>query len=551
MHWVLSALPLGLAAAAVVGAFWQSHRRLLRGWLLIAVVLLAGSVFHDYVLPSAYGGELLTTADALSLVFAVVVAVGGISELRRVASERATLLATERERAQRLNELNALRSDFSAMIAHELETPIAAVRKLNEMLSIEGEDPRVRTYATTATEGELDALTNLVRDVRAVAVVEREGFEIEARRLPLEKLLTDAEAYANTLPGGHSVKQIRQGDLRVGEWVLADPERIGQVLRNLLSNAAKYSPEGTPMELRVIGIQGRVRIEVADHGQGINPDDVLRIFEKFGRGRERENHKIPGVGLGLYFSERIVRSHGSELTVQTRLGVRVRAGGGAVSEEVRIVVVDDHDTFREPLAFMLERESDLTVVARLRSLSEAREVLESAELAVDVAIVDLNLPDGSGTDFISGLKGSRPQAMALVLSATAEQKHLAKAIEAGAAGVMHKSAPMNDLVEAVRRLAAGEQLLSQQEVIEALRYLVREREIHREAQLAIDKLTPREREVLQALGEGLSDKEIARRFHVGVGTVHSHVASILSKLQVSSRLQALVFAVRYGVVTIE
>jgi len=221
-----------------------------------------------------------------------------------------------------------------------------------------------------------------------------------------------------------------------------------------------------------------------------------------------------------------------------------------MGEEIRIMVVDDHDTFRDPLAFMLEREPDLTVVARPRSLSEAREVLGSADLAVDVAIVDLNLPDGSGADLIGELGSSRPRATSLVLSATADQKHLAGAIEAGAAGVMHKSASMSDLVEAVRRLAAGEQLLSQEEVIEALRFLVRAREIHREAQLAIARLTPREREVLQALAEGLSDKEIARRFHVGAGTVHTHVANILSKLEVSSRLQALVFAVRYGVVTI-
>jgi DNA-binding NarL/FixJ family response regulator len=224
-----------------------------------------------------------------------------------------------------------------------------------------------------------------------------------------------------------------------------------------------------------------------------------------------------------------------------------------MSEQIRIIAVDDHDTFRDPLAFMLEREPDLAVVARPRSLSEAREVLESAELAVDVAIVDLNLPDGSGADFIRELQSSRPRAMALVLSATTDQEDLAGAIEAGAAGVMHKSAPMGDLVEAVRALAAGEQLLSQEEIIEALRFLVRVREIHRhrEAQRAIDTLTPREREVLQALAEGWGDKEIARRLHVGAGTVHSHVASILSKLGVSSRLQALVFAVRYGVVTIE
>ena len=73
----------------------------------------------------------------------------------------------------------------------------------------------------------------------------------------------------------------------MGERVLADPERIGQVLRNLLSNAAKYSPKA-PIELRVVGKEGRIRVEIADQGRGIHPDDVPRIFEKFGRGRDRE-----------------------------------------------------------------------------------------------------------------------------------------------------------------------------------------------------------------------------------------------------------------------
>ena len=319
-HWALSALPLGLAAMAVVGAFWQSRRGLLRSWLLFAVVLLAGSVLHDYLWPSAYGGGLLTTADALSLAFAVVVAIGGISELRRVASERARLLATEQERGRRLKELNAMRSDLSAMVAHELETPIAAVRKLNEMVSVEGKEPAVREYATIATERELDALTILVRDVRAVSEVEREGFEIETRRLGLEELLADAQTYAGSLPVDHPVRLIRKGNLPRGRYVLADPERIGQVLRNLLSNAAKYSPEGAPIELRVIGKEGRIGIEVADNGQGIHPDEVSRIFEKFGRGRNADSRKMPGVGLGLYLSRRIVRGHGSELTVRTRAG---------------------------------------------------------------------------------------------------------------------------------------------------------------------------------------------------------------------------------------
>jgi signal transduction histidine kinase len=213
-----------------------------------------------------------------------------------------------------------MRSDFSAMIAHELETPIAAIRKLNEMLSAEGEDPATRGYATAATEGELDALTNLVRDVRAVAAVEREDFEVETHPLQLDELLADAEVYASTLPGQHPIEVMIRGDLGKETCVLADPERVGQVLRNLLSNAAKYSPEGTPIELRAIGKDGRVSIEIADRGPGIHTEDLARIFEKFGRGRDWKSQTVSGAGLGLYLCRRIVRSHGSELTVQTRLG---------------------------------------------------------------------------------------------------------------------------------------------------------------------------------------------------------------------------------------
>ena len=220
-------------------------------------------------------------------------------------------------------------------------------------------------------------------------------------------------------------------------------------------------------------------------------------------------------------------------------------------KEIKVMLVDDHTTFREPLAFMLGLEPDVVVVAQAGSLSEAGEILENADLEVDVAIVDLDLPDGSGTAFIRGLHRSRPRAAALVLSASSEQAQLAPAIEAGAAGVMHKSTRMEDLLEAVRRLSAEEQLLSQEEVIEALRLVVRERATEREARAAIDQLTPREREVLRALAEGLGDKEIAERLHVGTGTVHTHVTSILAKLEVSSRLQALVFAMRHGVVTID
>jgi DNA-binding NarL/FixJ family response regulator len=214
------------------------------------------------------------------------------------------------------------------------------------------------------------------------------------------------------------------------------------------------------------------------------------------------------------------------------------------------MLLDDHHSFRQPLALMLGWEPDITVAAQAGSLAEAREALRDPDFEVDVAIVDLDLPDGSGTEFVADLHVARPGAMTLVLSAFSEQERIARAIKAGAAGVMHKSENAESVVEGIRRLHAGEQLISQQEVADALWLLVREQKENRETRILLDKLTPREREVLQALAEGLSDKEIAKRLYVSVGTARNHIASILAKLEVQSRLQALVFAVRHDLVKI-
>lgn len=222
-----------------------------------------------------------------------------------------------------------------------------------------------------------------------------------------------------------------------------------------------------------------------------------------------------------------------------------------MSGEIQVLLVDDHASFREPLAFMLGREPDLDVAAQAESLSEARKVLADEHANIDVAIVDLDLPDGSGLDFISDLRRARQQAQALVLSAASDRVLLARTIEAGAAGVMHKSSRLEDIIDGVRLLHAGGQLLSQQEIIEALRTVVREREKDHDAQASISSLTSREREVLQAIAEGLGDREISQRLYIGIGTVRTHVTSILSKLEAGSRLEALVFAVRHGAVRID
>jgi DNA-binding NarL/FixJ family response regulator len=198
---------------------------------------------------------------------------------------------------------------------------------------------------------------------------------------------------------------------------------------------------------------------------------------------------------------------------------------------------------------MFEREKEFVVTGQAGSLAEAHAFIRKARDGLDVAVVDLGLPDGDGFELIEELS-SRPDVMTLVLSASLEPARFAQAVEAGASGVLHKSTPIKDIVEAVRKLRAGEALLSPAEVVEMLRLVGRERQEQLAARQAVERLTPREKEVLQALAEGLESREIAEKLNVTVETERTHMVNILHKLGVHSRLQALVFAARHGVVQI-
>jgi signal transduction histidine kinase len=314
-YWALSALVLGLLVAALLGAIRYSCAGAMGVWLVVAMVLLAGAQLHTIVWPSVVG-RVLTTADVLRLASAAAIAAGGILELRRIAAEQASLLAAEQDRSRRLTELAALKADFTAMVTHELRSPLAAIRGFLDMLATGELGPSEQAHAIATMRRETAMLTALVADIQATATVERDDFAVHPRPVPVSALLADAAAFAQALPGNHPLTTT----LATHAWAWADPERIGQVLRNLLGNAAKYTPAGTPIELRAALHEGRVRIAVADQGFGVHPDDVARIFEKFGRGRDLCGRKVAGIGLGLYLSRRIVQAHGGELSVDATSG---------------------------------------------------------------------------------------------------------------------------------------------------------------------------------------------------------------------------------------
>jgi PAS domain S-box-containing protein len=310
-----------------------------------------------------------------------------------------------------------------------------------------------------------------------------------------------------------------------------------RIVGEALTNARRHAG-ARRVRVRLSTADDRLWIEVDDDGRGL--DRGQSADATGGRGLMGMWERAVGLGGRLLVSS----TPGVGTTV--RAEVPLVAPAAEPASNVRIVLVDDHVAVRESLAGAFAREAGFDVVGQAASLSEARALVAD----VDVAVVDLGLPDGDGAELISELRQLHPRVQALVLTASVDRAEIARAVESGAAGVLHKAVELDQVVDAVRRLRAGETLLPVREVMELVRFAGQTREREQDDRRALALVTPRECEVLQALADGLDTHRIAQRLHISVRTARNHIASILAKLGAHSQLQALVFALRYDMVQV-
>jgi DNA-binding NarL/FixJ family response regulator len=210
----------------------------------------------------------------------------------------------------------------------------------------------------------------------------------------------------------------------------------------------------------------------------------------------------------------------------------------------RLLLVDRHAAMRHPLALHLARALPAETVLEAGDNAEAAALLPGIELV----ITELDLPDGDAVALVSLIAVSQPAAKILVFTGSGDLLHAARAVEAGAHGLVHKRSNVDELIAAIRQLLEGDRLLSEVDVAEMRRSARQNRTGVNPQTGQHIRLTDREHDVLEGLAAGLSDKQIAAALGVGSETVRTHVKGIFNKLGAASRLQALALAIRYGLV---
>lgn len=242
---------------------------------------------------------------------------GALAGLIATAIDRVRLQDEARE-ARALEEANRLKGELLSILAHEMRTPLASIKGYSTALLLEGvqwEQEKQREFLEII-DAECDNLSEIVRDLLESSIIDAGFLEIEKEPILLPRLAQQAVRDVARRTKIHRFLVNFPDDFPIVE---ADPERIRQVLHNLLDNAVKYSPDGGLIVVRGEVRQWEVITSVADQGVGIAPEDLNRLFDKYFRVKLGSGRSVPGTGLGLPIAQTIVKNHGGRIWAESQL----------------------------------------------------------------------------------------------------------------------------------------------------------------------------------------------------------------------------------------
>ena len=217
--------------------------------------------------------------------------------------------------------------------------------------------------------------------------------------------------------------------------------------------------------------------------------------------------------------------------------------------KIRVVIAEDHAVVREGTRELIEREPDIEVVGEATNGAEAVEAVE--RLRPDVVLMDISMPVMTGIEATQRIKSLAPSTAVLILTAYDDERYVFALLEAGAAGYLLKDVPSAEVVRAVRAVFAGEAVLHPAIAKKVLARFAAEHHSKGQPAESLQDLTDREMEVLRLVGAGMTNAQVASRLYFSSRTVQVHLTHIFAKLGVGSRTEAVIVALRRGLITLE
>ena len=220
-----------------------------------------------------------------------------------------------------------------------------------------------------------------------------------------------------------------------------------------------------------------------------------------------------------------------------------------VPDPIRVLIVDDHALFRRGLEMVLAEEPDIELVGEASDGTEA--VAKAGEALPDVILMDIRMPKSSGIEACRAMKEVAPSAKIVMLTISDEEEDLFEAIRAGASGYLLKDIPYDEVADVVRAVHGGQSLINPSmaaKLLTEFAALAKRDGEERAQEVPAPKLTDREMEVLRLVARGMNNRDIAKELFISENTVKNHVRNILEKLQIHSRMEAVMIAVRENLI---
>jgi PAS domain S-box-containing protein len=388
----------------------------------------------------------------------------GIAGWGALALENAQLY----QEAQRANQL---KDDFLATLSHELRTPLNAIMGWAQILGSTVVDERARVRATETIQRNARVQARLVDDLLDVSRIV--SGKLVLRREEVELTSVIAAAIEDIRPSAAEREIELRSFIHDGGVVIGDPARLQQIVWNLLSNAVKFTPRGGVVTVTLTRAERTAQLTVADTGQGIDPEFLAHVFDRFRQADPSSTRRHGGLGLGLGIVQHLTQAHGGVVhaisegighgaTFVVQLPVRdsdyVPAGPGRRESSsdatsrlagVRVLAVDDERDAADVLAMALRSAGAEVVTA-----NSARDALVEVGLdGFDVVLADIGMPDMDGYALMRALRAdpARKAFLAIAVTAYASPAERASAIEAGFDLHLSKPLPPEDVVAAVAR----------------------------------------------------------------------------------------------------